>query len=83
VRYVLTCHTITVTNYHFMWCSAVTNVIFNTGFGSVIFYIGKFYFKDFFLNCNFELFGENCMKIITKVDFSFELQIIKVFEVTR
>jgi hypothetical protein len=34
-------------------------------FGSIICYIGKFCFEDFLLNCHFELFGENCMKIIT------------------
>jgi hypothetical protein len=32
----------------------------------------------------FELFGENCIKIYHyRTDFSFELQIIKVFEITR
>jgi hypothetical protein len=32
----------------------------------------------------FELFGENCMKIIAKGQiFPFELQIIKVFGITR
>jgi hypothetical protein len=65
VRYVVTHHVITVTNYHFTWCSVVMNVIFNTCVGSIICYIGKFYFEDFFFNCNFKLFGENCMKIIT------------------
>jgi hypothetical protein len=39
-------------------------VIFNTCFDSIICYIGKFYFEDF-LNCPFELLGENHMKIIT------------------
>jgi hypothetical protein len=42
----------------------VINVIFNTCFGNIILHISKFYFKDF-LTCNFELFGENFMKIIT------------------
>jgi hypothetical protein len=64
VWYAVSCHTITVTNYHFMWCSIVINVIFSTCFGSIICYIGKFYFEDF-LNCNFKLFGEKCMEIIT------------------
>jgi hypothetical protein len=48
VQYAVTCHTITVTNYCFVGCSVVTDVIFNTCFGSIICYIGKFYFKDFF-----------------------------------
>jgi hypothetical protein len=34
-------------------------------FSSIVFHIGKLYCKDFFLNCHFELFWENCMKIIT------------------
>jgi hypothetical protein len=56
-------HAITVRNYHFTWCSIVINVIFNTCFGSILCYIGKFYFGDFF-KLSFELFGEKCMKII-------------------
>jgi hypothetical protein len=39
-------------------------MIFNTCLGSIICYVGKFYFQDF-MNCHFKLFGENCMKIIT------------------
>jgi hypothetical protein len=38
----VTGHAVTVTNYRFKWCSVVINVIFNTCFGSVICYIGKF-----------------------------------------
>jgi hypothetical protein len=30
VRYSIACHTITVTNYNFTWCSVVMNVMFNT-----------------------------------------------------
>jgi hypothetical protein len=30
VRYAVACHAITVTNYHFTWCTLVLNVIFNT-----------------------------------------------------
>jgi hypothetical protein len=30
VWYAITCHVITVTNYHFTWCSVVINVMFNT-----------------------------------------------------
>jgi hypothetical protein len=48
VRYTVACNTITVANYHLMWCSVVINMIFNTCFGSVICYIGKFYFKHIF-----------------------------------
>jgi hypothetical protein len=62
VQYVATSHIITVTNYHFTWCTVVINVIFNTCFRIVICYICKFYFKDF-LHCNFELFSKKCMKI--------------------
>jgi hypothetical protein len=61
-KYVVTCHTIIVTNYCFTWCSAKGD--FDTCFGSIISYMGKFYFEDF-LNCYFELFGENYMKIIS------------------
>jgi len=43
VRYAVACHAITLT-----WCSVVINVIFNTCFSSIICYIGKFYFKEFF-----------------------------------
>jgi hypothetical protein len=55
-------------HYHkllFTCYSVVTNVIFNTCFGSIICHIGKFNFKDNVLNFHFELFRENCMKIIT------------------
>jgi hypothetical protein len=62
---VVACHAITVANYPFTWCSVVINVISNSCFGSVICYIGKFYIEDIVFNCHFELFGENCMKIIT------------------
>jgi hypothetical protein len=48
-----------------MCCRVQINVIFNACFGSIICYIGKFYFEDVFLNCHFVLFGENCMKSIT------------------
>jgi hypothetical protein len=64
VLYAVTCQVITVKNYHFTWCSVVKNVIFNTCFSSTICYVGIFYFEDFF-NCHLELFGENCMKILT------------------
>jgi hypothetical protein len=30
VQYAIACHAITVTNYHFMWCSVVIEVMFNT-----------------------------------------------------
>jgi hypothetical protein len=64
--------------------SVVVNVIFNTCFSSIICYIGKFYLKDIYLNCHFELFREICMKIITTGEiYSFELWIINVFEITR
>jgi hypothetical protein len=76
------CHTITVTDYRFTWCSVVMNVIFNTCFVSVIYHIGKYCFKDF-LNCHFELFMENCMKVIITGQTSLELRVIKVFEITR
>jgi hypothetical protein len=56
------CHTITVTNYRFMWCSVVINV--NLFWRSIVCYGGKFYFEDF-LNSHFELFEENCMKIVS------------------
>jgi hypothetical protein len=72
VQYAVTCHTITVTNYRLTWCGVVINVIFNTCFSSIICYIGKFYFVDF-LNCHFELYGENFTKIITIGHLSFEL----------
>jgi hypothetical protein len=29
-QYAISCHAITFTNYHFMWCGVVINVIFNT-----------------------------------------------------
>jgi hypothetical protein len=57
------CHAITVTKYRFAWCSVDINVSFNTCFGNIICYIGKFYFENIF-NCRFELFWENCMIII-------------------
>jgi hypothetical protein len=63
LKYAVTCRAITVKNYHFIWCTVVINVIFNPCFGSIICHISKFYFKDIFLNCHFELFWENCMKI--------------------
>jgi hypothetical protein len=47
-----------------VWCNVVTNMIFNTCFGSIICYLGKFYFSVF-LNCYFKLFGEKWLKIIT------------------
>jgi hypothetical protein len=30
VQYAIACHDITVTNYHFMWCSVVITQMFNT-----------------------------------------------------
>jgi len=48
VRYMVAYHAITVTNYHFKWSSVVINVMFNTRFGSIICYIGTFYFEDIF-----------------------------------
>jgi hypothetical protein len=30
VQYEITCHTFTITNYRFMWCSVVINAMFNT-----------------------------------------------------
>jgi hypothetical protein len=47
-----------------MMCSVMMNMICNTCFGSAICYIANFISK-FSLNCHFELFEENCMKIIT------------------
>jgi hypothetical protein len=44
---------------------------FYSCFGRIICYTGKFNFKDISLNCHFELFGENCMKIITTRQFFF------------
>jgi hypothetical protein len=59
-------------------------VTFNTCSGSIICHKGKCCYEDIFLNCNFELFGENCMEVITTGQiFSFRLQLIKVFEITR
>jgi hypothetical protein len=66
---------IAVTNYRFTWCSVVIKVICNTCFGSIICYVGKFYFEDILLNCHLELFGENYMEIITtgQIFFNYEL----------
>jgi hypothetical protein len=47
----------------FLWC-VMKVVIFNTCFGSIIWYMVKLYFEDF-SNCHFELFEEHCMEIIT------------------
>jgi hypothetical protein len=44
-----------VTNYSFTWCSVATNVIFNTCFGNIICYIGKFYFENIFLKLSFPI----------------------------
>jgi hypothetical protein len=43
------CRAITVTDYHFTWCSVVVNAIFNTCFGSITCYVGKFYFRVFLI----------------------------------
>jgi hypothetical protein len=64
----LSCHRCRI--LPFMWCSVVVIVIFNTCFSSIVCYIGKFYFEDITLNCRFKLFGDNCMKIITKGQIS-------------
>jgi hypothetical protein len=48
VLYVVVCHAITVTNYYYIWCSVMINEIFSTCFGSIICFIGKFYFKNIF-----------------------------------
>jgi hypothetical protein len=64
VRYAVTCDAFTLTNYKFTWCSEVISIIFNSCFGSISCYVGKFHFEDLFLNCHFKLFGDNCMKII-------------------
>jgi hypothetical protein len=70
VQNAITCHAITVTNYHFTWCSAMINVMFNTvkplsivsertvkidDERGITTDAGVTYFK---------LFGENCMEII-------------------
>jgi hypothetical protein len=47
MQYAATCHTITLTNYHFTWCSGVINVIFNICFGIITYHISKFYFRLF------------------------------------
>jgi hypothetical protein len=74
------CHAITVTNYRFTWCSVVINVTFNTvkplsvseGSAKKNNKRGKVIY--------FELFGENCMKIITTGQtFSFKVHIIEGF----
>jgi hypothetical protein len=58
------CEAIAVKSYCCTRGSAEIKAIFNNCCGTVVFHIGKFYFKVLF-NCNFELFEENCMKIIT------------------
>jgi hypothetical protein len=68
VLYAVACHAITVTNYCFTWCSVVIKAILNTCFGSIICYIGKFYFENL-LNCHFALFEENDMKILLRTGF--------------
>jgi hypothetical protein len=63
-------------------CSVVINVIFNTCFGSIVCYIGEFYFEDF-LNYHFELFGEMYENYRYSTCFSFKLCIINVLKITR
>jgi hypothetical protein len=83
-------HAITFTNYRFTWCSVVINVMFNTVKPSSIvsegtvkykwwmrekIYVGKL----FILIIRVELYETYHYR----VDFSFDLRIMKVFEVTR
>jgi hypothetical protein len=53
-----------VTSYCFTWCSVMINAFLMVVL-AVSFVTGKFYFKDIVLNCNFDLFGENCLKNVT------------------
>jgi hypothetical protein len=73
------CCAITVIHCRFIWCNVVINVIFNASFGSTI-CRRQILFQRYFLNCNFKLFGENCVKIVTAGG---QICIIKVFEITR
>jgi hypothetical protein len=72
VWYAVACHSITVTNYRFTWCTVVINVMFNTVKPLSI--ISK---RTAEINneCGevtyFKLFEENCMKIITTGQISF------------
>jgi hypothetical protein len=67
VRYAVACHAITVTNHRFTWCCVVINVMCNTVEG-----------------CLYQIIlGELYDNYHSRADFSFELQIIKVFEITR
>jgi hypothetical protein len=56
------------TLFHMMWFIDK----FKTYFVSMVCYIGKFYFKDF-LNCHFELSGENCENDRYRTNFTCEL----------
>jgi hypothetical protein len=46
---------------------------------SIICYIGKFYLKDIFLNCYFQLFWENFMKTITARQSYLQIMIYQCF----
>jgi hypothetical protein len=84
VQYAVACHDITITNYHFTWCSAVINMIFTTGFSSITCCIGKFYVKIFFFKLSFLImWGKLYENYHYRTDFSFKLWIIKVFVTTR
>jgi hypothetical protein len=73
VQYAVACHAITVTNYCFTWCSVVINVIRNICFGSIICYIGKFYYEDIFLIFILYCVGELYENYHHRKDFSFKL----------
>jgi hypothetical protein len=67
-----------------MWYSIVINVIFSTCFGSFICHIGKFYFRDICFKLSFQfIWGELYENYHYRTDFSFELRIIKDFEIIR
>jgi hypothetical protein len=51
----------------------VTNGIFNTCFGSIICYIGKFYFEDVFKLSFQIIWGGLYENYHYRIDFSFEL----------
>jgi hypothetical protein len=83
VPHAVACHAITATNYHVMLCSVVINAIFNTCFSSIIFYIGKLYFEDIFKLPFSIIWGELYENYQHRTEFSSELQIMKVSEITR
>jgi hypothetical protein len=82
VWYAIACHAITVTNFCFTWYSVVINVILilvsALSFVTWANFILKYPFKLSFWITWGELY-ETCQY---RTDFSFELWIIKVFEIT-